>query len=82
MIAQSQTMRRYKPMEYRVTWTIDVNAESFEDAALVAMRVQRDPESIATHFEVKNSAGETRELCLSDRPKDEPHEFPVKESAP
>jgi hypothetical protein len=37
---------------YRVTWTIDIDAKSPKAAAKEALRIQRDPESIATHFEV------------------------------
>ena len=57
-------------MEYHVTWTIDLDAHSFDDAVMVALAIQRDPNSIATHFQVKNKTGEVRELSVSDRPKD------------
>lgn len=56
-------------MEYHVTWSIDLNANSFDDAALLALEIQRDPNSIATHFQVKNKAGVERELSVSNRPK-------------
>lgn len=36
---------------YRVVWKIDVEADSFEDAAREALRIQRDPTSIATVFD-------------------------------
>ena len=39
---------------YLVTWTIDIDAESPEEAAVEALRIQQDPESEADHFEVKN----------------------------
>lgn len=39
---------------FLVTWTIDIEAESFEEAAIEALRIQRDPESEATHFVVKD----------------------------
>ncbi len=32
-------------MEYNVTWTIDLDAESQEDAARKALRIHRDPDS-------------------------------------
>lgn len=38
--------------EYRVTWYIDIYAASPEDAARRALEIQRDPESIATIFDV------------------------------
>ncbi len=39
-------------MEYRVTWTIDLDAKSFEDAARLAREIQLDKDSLATHFTV------------------------------
>jgi hypothetical protein len=37
---------------YRVSWTIDVEASSKEEAAQLALKIQRDPTSIATVFDV------------------------------
>ena len=37
---------------YRVKWLIDIDAESPEKAALQALRIQLDPTSTATVFEV------------------------------
>lgn len=37
---------------YRVTWSIDLDAESPKTAAEAALRMQRDETSIATFFEV------------------------------
>jgi len=51
-------------MEYRVIWTIDLDADSPEDAAHKALAIQRDPASIATHFEVKDPEGRTQEVDL------------------
>ena len=39
-------------MEFTVTWTIDLDAKSPRDAAKKALEIQRDPDSIATCFEV------------------------------
>ncbi|MEE8489909.1 MAG: hypothetical protein V3S43_06200 [Acidimicrobiia bacterium] len=39
-------------IEYRVTWTIDLEADSPRVAALAALAIQRDQDSIATVFEV------------------------------
>ncbi len=38
---------------YRVTWTIDVDANSAEGAAIEALKIHRDPESEATVFDVQ-----------------------------
>ncbi|GAT02504.1 hypothetical protein [Mycolicibacterium fortuitum] len=39
--------------EYRVEWTIDIEAASPEQAARQALVIQRGPDSIATVFEVR-----------------------------
>ena len=39
-------------MEYHVIWKIELTAESAKDAAEIALRIQRDPYSMATHFTV------------------------------
>lgn len=39
--------------EYLVTWAIDIYAESPEEAAREALRIQRDPDNIATVFEIR-----------------------------
>jgi len=38
---------------YRVTWVIDLEADSPEEAARKALEIQRDPDSTATVFEVQ-----------------------------
>lgn len=38
--------------EYRVTWTIDVDGETPEDAAREARKIQLDPQSTATVYQV------------------------------
>lgn len=50
--------------EYRVTWTIDIEAGSPIEAADKALDVQRDRMSIATVFEVKDEYGTTTEVDL------------------
>ena len=52
-------------MEYQVTWKIEVEAESFEEAVKLALEIQRDPNSIATLFEVKDASGTIRELDIT-----------------
>ncbi|MGD9622303.1 MAG: hypothetical protein AB7G47_19940 [Mycolicibacterium sp.] len=39
--------------EYRVTWTIDLSADSAEHAARKALAIHRNPVSIATVFQVQ-----------------------------
>ena len=39
-------------MQFRVSWVIDIEADSAEAAAREALRIQRDPQSIATVFTV------------------------------
>ena len=51
-------------MEYRVTWTIDLDADSPEDAARKALAIQRDPDSWATHFTVCDPQGRAHEADL------------------
>lgn len=38
---------------YLVTWKIDIEADSPEEAAAIALMIQRDPESSATFFEIE-----------------------------
>ena len=42
-------------MEFKVTWTIEIEAETMEEAAHEALAIQRDPFSEATVFEVHNT---------------------------
>lgn len=41
--------------EYRVVWSIDLEADNPAGAALLALSIQRDPDSIATFFEVTDN---------------------------
>lgn len=41
--------------EYRVTWVIDIDAESPLEAAQHALEIQRNPESTAQVFQVHNN---------------------------
>ena len=52
----------------RVVWEIDVDADSAREAAEKALRIQRDPDSIATVFDVVEKDGTTR-IDLSADPK-------------
>ena len=53
-------------MEYRVTWTIDLDADTPEEAARKALEIQRDPESIATCFIVTDAHGNRCDVDLGE----------------
>jgi hypothetical protein len=40
---------------FRVVWQIDIDAKSPRAAAQEALRIQRDPESVATVFSVRET---------------------------
>lgn len=42
--------------EYRLTWVIELSADSPREAAERALEIQRDPTSIATVFDVVETA--------------------------
>lgn len=54
-------------MEHRVTWTIDLDAKSPEEAARKALEIQRDPESIATCFVITDDHGKHIDVDLDDK---------------
>jgi len=51
-------------MVSRVKWEIDVDTKSPKEAAEEARKIQLDPESIATVFDVKGDDGVTRRVDL------------------
>lgn len=51
-------------MEYKVTWTIVLDADSPEEAARQALEIHRDHDSWATHFEVREPNGKTHAVDL------------------
>ena len=55
---------------YHIRWEIELHADSHEDAARQALAIQRDPESIATVFEVSKPLGggviESRTVDLNE----------------
>ena len=51
-------------MEFVVTWVIELDADSPEEAARQALEVQRDAESIATHFRVRDADGNEIEIDI------------------
>ena len=57
--------------DYLITWTIDIYADTSEEAAIKALEIQRDPSSIATYFHVKNKdTGEFLGIDLEDSKND------------
>lgn len=51
--------------EYLVSWNINISAANAQEAAAEALRIQREPESIATVFLVKDKAtGVTKSIDL------------------
>lgn len=50
--------------EFRVRWEIDVEADTEAGAAVEAFAIQRDPESIATAFDVFRQDGTIAHIDL------------------
>ncbi len=57
-------------MLYRVKWEVDVDAKSPRDAAKQALRMQRDPESWATVFDVSRHDKYSRKCIDLGVPKE------------
>ncbi len=51
--------------EYLIEWTIELDAESPEDAARAALAIMRDPDSQSTVFKVYDESGEYVNIDLS-----------------
>jgi hypothetical protein len=67
--------------EYLVTWRIFVEAASPEDAAREALAVQRNPESEATGFDVRDAGGREAMIVVREaEPPTQPHLRLVKTS--
>lgn len=49
---------------YTVTWVIDLYADSHADAAKKALEIQRDKNSWATFFEVRDENDVTKKIDL------------------
>ncbi len=49
-------------MDYTVAWTINITADSPEEAAQEALRIQRDPDSIAHVFDIFDDLPHGRSL--------------------
>lgn len=48
--------------EFKVVWRIEIDADTAEDAAKLALEFMRDPVSTATFFDVTGEDGVTREV--------------------
>ena len=56
-------------MTYRVIWEIDLDADSQREAAEKALAIHRNPESIATVFDVVDKTGRKTTVDLDRRSK-------------
>ena len=56
--------------EYYIEWRIELEADSPEEAARAALKIQRDPESIATVFHVIAEGGEDTVVDLTEIDED------------
>jgi hypothetical protein len=54
---------------YRVKWTIDIDADSAKEAAVRALRIQRDTDSTATVFDVSTTVETTKTIDVSCKPE-------------
>jgi hypothetical protein len=67
--------------EYQVVWRMDIEADSAEEAAEKALAVHRDPQSIATVFEVTtaslNSVDEEDQRVVIDLIEDLERKLPT-----
>jgi hypothetical protein len=52
--------------EYHVIWEIDLDADSPQEAAKKARAIHRDPDSLATVFDVTDEAGHTERVDLEE----------------
>ena len=62
---------------YRVTWEVDIDAESHEAAALAAREMQLDPYSAATIFNVALERPPSRHAVIA--PKYQPQTVDIAE---
>lgn len=53
-------------MEYKVTWSIEVDAESPKDAARISRQIQLDSNSTATVFDVTDEKGNVTTVDLRE----------------
>jgi hypothetical protein len=53
-------------MSYRVSWEIDLDADSPREAAERALEIHRQPDSIATVFTVADETGNSIQVDLEE----------------
>lgn len=53
-------------MLYKVDWTIDIDADSPEEAARKALAIHRDQDSCALYFTTTDEAGKVKSVDLWD----------------
>lgn len=53
-------------MEYTVTWIIDIDADTPEEAAALALTIQKQQFSLATIFDVVSADGRVTQVELTD----------------
>ncbi|NLA66735.1 MAG: hypothetical protein GX856_00530 [Gammaproteobacteria bacterium] len=58
---------------YTIGWFIEIDAESPEHAALLALQIQRDPLSLATVFSVQDETGDIRNVDVQPDPTTTTH---------
>lgn len=52
--------------KFLVEWTIEIHADTPREAAKEALKIQRDPESIAVYFKVFDPDGDETHVDLLD----------------
>lgn len=53
------------PKEYTVTWKIDIQADSPEEAAKIARVIQLDPDSTAEYFDVREFGTDGPDILIN-----------------
>ena len=51
--------------EYKITWTINIDGKNPADAALEALKIMQDKESVATVFDVQDEQMKTMRVDLT-----------------
>ncbi len=57
--------------ECLVSWDIEIEADSPQEAAKLAREIQLDPDNIATHFHVSKQ-GDENVMCVELSPREKP----------
>ena len=51
---------------YKVVWTIEIDAENIKEAAIIANEIQKDPDSVATTYEIIDEDNNKSIITLSE----------------